>query len=1151
MSEPTPSRPAADRNLLFGILALQLDFITRDALITAMHAWVLDKAKPLGQVLVDQGTIGADRHALLEALVLEHLKHHDNAAEKSLASVQPPLPLCRELEQIGDGDLQLTLTHLGRLPAEWDPRVSEAAAGGMAHPGPRYQILRWHARGGLGEVFVARDEELDRKVALKQIQEAFADLPESRTRFMLEAKITAGLEHPGIVPVYGLGAYPCGRPFYTMRFIQGESLQHAIEGLHQAGGDIPGEAADGVGLRKLLGRFLGACHAIAYAHSRGVLHRDLKPGNIMLGRYGETLVVDWGLAKVIGQPDDLGAASTHTRWPASWGTPSQTQTGVALGTPPYMSPEQAAGQMEQLGPASDVYSLGATLYCLLTGQPPFHDSDLGRLLQQVQRGAFPPPRQVRAAIPPELEALCLKAMALKPEDRHQSASVLAEDIQQWLASEADLQRARAEEQEELARRYLYTAHMNLAQRAWHAQQLALMRELLERHRPRHPEDRDLRGFEWYYLWRICHPLIRTILAHTGQVQQIVVSSDSQWLASAGDDALVKVWDASTGRERLTLKGHSGRVTGLSFNPRGDRLASVSEDGTVRVWDTDTGREVLCLPRYTDLACGVAFSPDGGLIASSAPSNRLRLWEASTGQALFCGLPEGGQITCLAFSPTGPELAIALESPGLFPRTRRRPIQVWDVPTGHMRLELEDVNAQTIRNVAFSPTGKELASASDDATIHLWDLKTGKVVRCLKWEDGRSDDLDDVDDEGPTDVGNPIKSVAFSPDGRRLVAGSSGQRLRVWDLRTDEVVPSFCRHSKEDGGKPSDPQDQFYASKSVAFSPSGHWFASAGEEGNIAWWDATTGNYPLSLGRHSGSVLSVIFAPNGQLFATGSYGEAKLWDATACRELLEVRHAGGWVTGLSFSPDGERLALSSQNQAPTVYEARTGRVLLHLKALADIVNCIAFHPGGQWLAVGAADGSARLYDAGSGQEVLCLPAHSRPVLSVAFDPEGRWLATASTNRSVKVWDFARGVEVHALGGQRTPHSGYVASVSFSPDGHWLASGSFDKTIKIFDMSSGKELRTLRGHAGWVRSIAFNPDGTRLASGSNDETVRLWDTLAGEEILTLQGHTDRVRSLAFSPDGTCLISGSDDRTVKVWCSGRPADTPPQSTQLGSPD
>lgn len=299
----------------------------------------------------------------------------------------------------------------------------------------RYRPLRFHAKGALGEVFVARDEELHRDVALKRIQRADAAAPEVRRRFLAEAEITARLEHPGIVPVYGLVEGEDGQPCYAMRFIQGESLREAIQRFHEAEKPSRDAGERSLALRHLLSQFLTVCNTVAYAHSRGILHRDLKPANIMLGTYGETLVVDWGLAKAFER--DSGAkgsdADRLARTPDS--PPEATQLGQAVGTPAYMSPEQAAGRWDQVGPASDIYSLGATLYTILTGEMPFQGDSVAEVLDKVQRGEVSGLRQWQKEIPRALEAICLKAMARQPEQRYATALEIAADLEHWLADE--------------------------------------------------------------------------------------------------------------------------------------------------------------------------------------------------------------------------------------------------------------------------------------------------------------------------------------------------------------------------------------------------------------------------------------------------------------------------------------------------------------------------------------------------------------------------------------------------------------------------------------------------------------------------------------------------------------------------------------------
>jgi len=328
-------------------------------------------------------------------------------------------------------DAYATPTNIPEEPATVSAAPSAEAPGTVTLG--RYVLGAKHAEGGLGEVFLAVDTELKRDVALKRIK-ALNPNPDRCRRFLVEGEVTGRLEHPGVVPVYGLGHDAGGRPFYVMRFVRGETLLEAIQRFHAADGPArnPGERSKA--LRELLGQFVATCNTVAYAHSRGILHRDLKPSNIMLGPYGETLVVDWGLAKPFERGEEARSVGEETLAPSSEDS-QQTQQGQAVGTPQYMSPEQAAGRWDAVGPASDVYSLGATLYHLLAGQVPFDGRGVGEVLDKVKRGVFPPPRERKPAVPRPLDAVCLKAMALAPEKRYQSALDLAAEVKNWLADE--------------------------------------------------------------------------------------------------------------------------------------------------------------------------------------------------------------------------------------------------------------------------------------------------------------------------------------------------------------------------------------------------------------------------------------------------------------------------------------------------------------------------------------------------------------------------------------------------------------------------------------------------------------------------------------------------------------------------------------------
>jgi tetratricopeptide (TPR) repeat protein len=382
--------------------------------------------RSLDRILLDRGALDEPRRALLEALAAEHLRRHGGDTEASLAAVGALGPLRAELEGLGDADLQASLAATtSRADRSGGADATADLTPAPRRAGARFRLLRFHREGGLGRVYLARDEELGREVALKEIRPDKAAAADLRGRFVLEAEITGGLEHPGIVPVYSLGSYDDGRPFYAMRFVEGDSLKEAIEAYHK---EHPRPDPNAVAFRRLLGRFVDVCEAIAFAHSKGVLHRDIKPGNVIVGRHGETLVVDWGLAKATGRAEP--GSGERTLRPGSSSGSAETLPGSTLGTPAYMSPEQAEGDLEALGPRSDVYSLGATLYCLLTGRAPF-EGEPNEVLGAVRRGEFRPPR----SIDPALEAICLKAMALRPEGRYGSCRALAEDLERWLADE--------------------------------------------------------------------------------------------------------------------------------------------------------------------------------------------------------------------------------------------------------------------------------------------------------------------------------------------------------------------------------------------------------------------------------------------------------------------------------------------------------------------------------------------------------------------------------------------------------------------------------------------------------------------------------------------------------------------------------------------
>jgi WD40 repeat protein/serine/threonine protein kinase len=1065
----------------------------------------------------------------------------------------------------------LSLRRAATLPGTAQPGAArEDAAAWPTVPG--YQVEGVLGRGGIGVVYQAFHLGLKRRVALKLLRAGDAADPDQLARFRREAEAVAQLHHPHIVQIYEVGEHR-GRPYCALEYVEGGSLDKRLAGTPQ-----PARLA-----AQIVATLARAMHA---AHQRNIVHRDLKPANVLLSGGAETplsectpKVSDFGLAKRLDVP--LG----------------QTQTGVVMGTPSYMPPEQARGQGKAVGPAADVYALGAILYEVLTGRPPFQGADMLDTLQQVVAQDPVPPRALQPKVPRDLETICLTCLQKEPGKRYASAAALAEDLERFgrgepicarpvstgervwrwakrrpaeaallavsvlalvgylivtvahnqelqtaLTAEStakgvaqqerqkaddalkqverqrddinkalqqveeqrntiDAARRLAERQRDAARLNLYVSNLNLAHRAWGEPNVGHMRKLLEAQVPQQGE-KDLRGWEWHYLWGLCHAE-RMVLPAYEDGHWVSYTRDGRYLIAAEWSNAITVWEADSGKRVLTCPHESPITYDLACSSDGRRLAACGSSGTW-LWNLEFPKPGQpgtapparrLLPSSNEKVHRLAVSADGSLLATATYEGAVQVWnfpeftwqEKTSALRLTRKVTDGGKPDRLTFSPDGSLLAYRRDNGKLL---------IWDTATGK---EILNLNTQNKGALTFSPDGKRLILGGVEWTGAV-EVATGKLFHTL------------AGNSYLRHSGAAVGGAAFSPDGQKLATTGFDQKIKIWDVANEKLLQTFKGHAGWVNG--------------AAFSPDGKHLASVGKDSTLRIWEIDSRPPARDLIGHVGTIRSLAFSPDSRTLAVADSSQTvKLWDVVNARKLRTISARNGEVGCVTWSKDGRYLAIAGWDfEKPfqtVVWDRTTERELRVLPG----GRRAAFSPDGTRLALGQGSGrkpaGLKVWETATGREVFAPLGPETSPGGVAFSPDGQWLAT-TFGQDVRICDAGTGKQI--LNYRDASHVGQLA---ISPDSRHLAWASwpYDKTAKVFDVAGRAITTVCAGHNAMIESIMFSPDGARLATGAGDHTVKIWEPATGQEMLSLPTQVGAVSALAFSPNGKLLAAGGN--------------------------
>jgi WD40 repeat protein len=990
------------------------------------------------------GVLSEDERRIVESHLEECVKCHDVIVEREIEQLLPPE---------------------GPAAAVESPKARESDRS----IGP-YRLLHELGRGGQARVYLVEDSRLPRRVALKVFPSGLAASPSVLHRFQREAAALSRLDHPGISTVYETGEWE-GCPYIAMRYVEGETLAQwitaSVEARQRGAAPILGETMQTIHLIER------AARALHVAHQAGLVHRDVKPSNIMITRDGEPVIVDFGLVQ---DEESLDA--------------SLTRSGDLAGTLAYMSPEQIRAERHLVDRQSDVYSLGVTLYEALTLTLPFDAPTTAGVFQRILSGQLTDPSSLRRHVSRDLKVIIETALERDRCRRYLTALALAEDLRRYREHETIL---------------AHPAGPGLRLKRWTQRNpviavsllgvflilitaLGGSLALLDRVRRESAVRAAALGREEGL--RLALQSAAVLRENPGQALLLAIEAARRDPSLSANNALIGALERC--HERVRLFGHEGSLNQASFSPDGSRVVTASHDRTARIWDVRSAEAIAVLRGHQGVVVTAEFSPDGKRVLTAAEDATAGIWDASSGAEVVRLSGHVHGLVLARFSPDGSRVVTAGGDTA----------RIWDAATGAGLRRLEGHTAP-ILCARFSPDGTRIVSGAEDSTAIIWEVASGRALFHLGGHEG------------------VVVDARWSAGGAQVITASGGSAppteggvARIWEADSGKLVASLKGHK--------------YGIYAAALVRDGEFAVTGSEDFTARIWEAKTGRELFVLG-HEHKVIHLDLSPDGRRLLTASYDRAaRLWETSTGRLLATLKGHAAPLQHAAFSPDGESLVTSSVDSTARVWSLRPPWPVDALAGRSGVAALAAMDPGGESVAaVDSAGITAEVVAYPTGARKAILSGHQGPITWIEFSPDGRTVLTASKDATARLWSTETGVLLHELAG----HTAAVLQARFSGNGRRIATASEDHTVRIWDPALGVELAIVKGPESPFLLCSLSPDGQRVICGAKNGLLSLADAGSGQLLESLNESRTLPRSAEWSPDGGRIVLATNTSRVQV--------------------